>query len=168
MDGNRSELVLPAGRVHCFHFVRREISTCRLDLSIERKLLAAFLAIPPVGSALAIEFAAKVGQLIDSIGSADLNDLFLAQPRISFFKQLEHPLDKISGGRFSLVTRSPRSSLLWNERTAQFREISTEEAELNGNHCRSQGVSLISPLTGSIISMPSGSAKFGKHADHCD
>ena len=49
------------------------------------------------GSARAFEFPVKVGQLIDSIGSADLSVLFLAQPRKSLLKQLKHPLDKGQG-----------------------------------------------------------------------
>jgi hypothetical protein len=42
----------------------------------------------------AFEFTMKVGQLVDGIGSADFDLLIRAQPRKSFFKQLEHPLDK--------------------------------------------------------------------------
>jgi hypothetical protein len=79
---------------------------------MERKLVPALPAIPSIGSAPALEFPVKVGQLIDGIGAADLFVGRFPEPRKSLFKQLEHHSTKVRGGRFSLVTGSPRSFLL--------------------------------------------------------
>ena len=61
---------------------------------MERRLDSALRAIPPIGSAPALEFPVKIGQLIDSIGAAYLFVGRSPEPRESVFKQLEHPLDK--------------------------------------------------------------------------
>ena len=74
--------------------ISSRISKCRLDLSIERKLVLALPAIPLIGSAPALKFPVKIGQLIDSIGAAYLFVGRSPEPRESVFKQLEHPLDK--------------------------------------------------------------------------
>ena len=66
-----------------------------------RKLVAVLPAIPPTGSAPALEFPVKVGQLIDGIGSADLFVGRFPEPRESVFKQLEYQLDE--GRRWSIL-----------------------------------------------------------------
>ena len=43
----------------------------------------------------------KVGQLVDSIGAADLFTGRFPEPRESVFKQLKHPLDK--GSRWAIL-----------------------------------------------------------------
>ena len=55
---------------------------------MERKLVPALPAIPSIGSAPALEFPVKVGQLIDGIGAADLFVGRFPEPRKSVFKQL--------------------------------------------------------------------------------
>jgi hypothetical protein len=79
---------------------------------MERKLVLAFPTIPSIGPAPDLEFPVKVGQLIDGIGAADLFVGRFPEPRKPLFEQLEHHSTKVRGGRFSLVTGSPRSSLL--------------------------------------------------------
>jgi hypothetical protein len=59
-----------------------------------RKLVAVLPAIPPTGSAPALEFPVKVGQLIDGIGSADLFVGRFPELREPLFEQLKHLIDK--------------------------------------------------------------------------
>ena len=68
---------------------------------MERKLVPALPAIPSIGSAPALEFPVKVGQLIDGIGAADLFVGRFPEPRKSLFEQLEYPLDK--GPRWAIL-----------------------------------------------------------------
>src|SRR5208337_3500433 len=49
------------GEYHRLYLVGREISKCRIDPFMERKLVPALPAIPSIGSATALEFPVKVG-----------------------------------------------------------------------------------------------------------
>jgi hypothetical protein len=131
------------GEYHRLYLVGREISKCRIDPFMERKLVPALPAIPLIGSAPALEFPVKIGQLIDGIGTADLFVGRSPEPRESVFKQLEYQLDE-----------GPRRSFLFGHRIAsivlvvkqkgdsKFRAISAEEAELHGNRRRRPGCAL--------------------------
>jgi hypothetical protein len=125
------------GEYHCLFLVEREIAKCRLHLSMERRLVAALPAIPPIGSAPALEFLVKVGQLIDGIGAADLFVGRLSEPRKSLFEQLKHPLDK--GSRWAIVFGHRITLIVFvvkQKGDSKFRAISAEEAELHGNRRR--------------------------------
>ena len=131
------------GEYHCLFLVGRETSKCRLDLSIERKLVPALPAIPPIGSAPALEFPVKVGQLIDGIGAADLFVGRLSEPRKPLFEQLKHPLDK--GSRWAIVFGHRITLIVFvvkQKGDSKFRAISAEEAELHGNRRRRPGCAL--------------------------
>ncbi len=65
---------------------------------MERKLVP---ALPSIGSAPALEFPVKVGQLIDGIGAADLFVGRFPEPRKSVFNQPEYQLD--GGPRWSIL-----------------------------------------------------------------
>jgi len=128
------------GEYYCLFHVEREISKCRLDLSIERKLVAALPVIPLTGSASALEFPVKVGQLIDGIGAADLFVGRFPEPRESVFKQLEYQLDE--GPRWSILFGHRITSIVFvvkQKGDSKFRAISAEEAELHGNRRRRPG-----------------------------
>jgi hypothetical protein len=135
--------------------ISSRISKCRLDLSIERKLVLALPAIPLIGSAPALEFPVKVGQLIDGIGAADLFVGRFPEPRESVFEQLENPLDK-----------APRWAILFGHRITsivvvderQIRNSAQSQPKrlsCTGTAAAGQGVLLISVLTGSSRWMPS-------------
>ena len=131
------------GEYHCLFLVEREISKCRLDPSMERKLVAALPAIPSTGSAPALEFPVKVGQLIDGIGAADLFVGRFPEPRKSLFKQLEYQLDK--GPRWAILFGHRITSIVFvvkQKGDSQLRTISAEEAELHGNRRRRPGCAL--------------------------
>jgi hypothetical protein len=131
------------GEYHCLFLVEREIAKCRLDPSMERKLVSALPAIPPIGSAPALEFLVKVGQLIDGIGAADLFVGRLSEPRKSLFEQLKHPLDK--GSRWAIVFGHRITLIVFvvkQKGDSKFRAISAEEAELHGNCRRRPGRAL--------------------------
>src|SRR5208337_2329698 len=89
------------GEYHCLFLVGREISKCRLDPSMERKLVPALPTIPSIGPAPDLEFPVKVGQLIDGIGAADLFVGRFPEPRELLFEQLKHQLDK--GSRWAIL-----------------------------------------------------------------
>jgi hypothetical protein len=131
------------GEYHRLFLVEREIAKCRLDPSMERKLVSALPAIPPIGSAPALESPVKVGQLIDGIGAADLFVGRLSEPRKPLFEQLKHPLDKSSrwaivfGHRITLIV-----FVVKQKGDSKFRAFSAEEAELHGNRRRRPGCAL--------------------------
>jgi hypothetical protein len=144
------------GEYHCLFLVEREISKSRLDLSIERKLVAALPAIPPIGSAPALEFPVKVGQLIDGIGAADLFVGRFPEPRESVFKQLEYPLDK--GPRRAILFGHRITSIIFVVDERQIRNSTQSQPKrlsCTGTAAAGQGVLLISVLTGSSRWMPS-------------
>ena len=131
------------GEYYCLFHVEREISKCGLDLSIERKLVAALPVIPLTGSASSLEFPVKVGQLIDGIGAADLFVGRFPEPRESVFKQLEYQLDE--GPRWSILFGHRITSIVFvvkQKEDSKFRAISAEEAELHGNRRRRPGCAL--------------------------
>ena len=131
------------GEYYCLFHVEREISECRLDLSIERKLVAALPVIPLTGYASSLEFPVKVGQLIDGIGAADLFVGRLSEPRKPLFEQLKHPLDK--GSRWAILFGHRITSIVFvvkQKGDSKFRAISAEEAELHGNRRRRPGCAL--------------------------
>jgi hypothetical protein len=68
---------------------------------MERKLVLSPPAIPSIGSAPALEFPVKVGQLIDGIGAADLFVGRFPEPWKSVFNQLEYQPD--GGPRWSIL-----------------------------------------------------------------
>ena len=143
------------GEYHCLFLVGRETSKCRLDLSVERKLVPALPTIPTIDPALALEFPMKVGQLIDGIGAADLFVSRLPEPRESVFKQLKHPLDE--GPRWSIHFGHRITSIvvvderkIRNSARSQPKRLSCTGAVAAG-----QGVLLISVLAGSSRWMPS-------------
>ena len=97
----------------------------------------------------------KVGQLVDGIGSADFDLLIRAQPRKSFFKQLEHPLDKCPR-RAILFGHRITSIVVVDER--QIRNSAQSQPKrlsCTGTAVAGQGVFLISDLTGSTRWMAS-------------
>src|SRR5208337_2071822 len=69
LAGNARNYFSQVGEYRCLSLVGRVISKCSHDPSVERKLVP---AIPSIGSAPALEFPVKVGQLVDGIGAADL------------------------------------------------------------------------------------------------
>ena len=96
---------------------------------MERKLVAALPAISPIGSAPALEFPVKVGQLIDGIGAADLFVGRFPEPRKPLFEQLKHPLDK--GSRWAILFGHRITSIVFvvkQKGDSKFRAISAEEA----------------------------------------
>jgi hypothetical protein len=110
---------------------------------MERRLDSALRAIPPIGSAPALEFQVKVGQLIDGIGAADLFVGRLSEPRKPLFEQLKHPLDK--GSRWAIVFGHRITLIVFvvkQKGDSKFRAISAEEAELHGNRRRRPGCAL--------------------------
>ena len=144
------------GEYHCLFLVEREISKSRLDLSIERKLVAALPAIPPIGSAPALEFPVKVGQLIDGIGAADLFVGRFPEPRKSLFEQLEHPLGKAP--RWVILFGHRITSIIFVVDERQIRNSAQSQPKrlsCTGTAAAGQGVLLISVLTGSTKCRPS-------------
>jgi hypothetical protein len=120
---------------------------------VERKLVP---AIPSIGSAPALEFPVKVGQLVDGIGSADLGIFFLAQPREPLFEQLKHPLDK--GSRWAILFGHMITSIIFVVDERQIRNSAQSQPKrlsCTGTAVAGQGVFLISVLTGSTRWMPS-------------
>ena len=110
---------------------------------MERKLVAALPAISPIGSAPALEFPVKVGQLIDGIGAADLFVGRFPEPRKPLFEQLKHPLDK--GSRWAILFGHRITSIVFvvkQKGDSKFRAISAKEAELHGNRRRRPGCAL--------------------------
>jgi len=99
------------GEYHRLYLVGREISKCRIDPFMERKLVPALPAIPSIGSAPALEFPVKVGQLIDGIGTADLFVGRFPEPRESVFEQLKRTLDK--GSRWAILFGHRISSIVF-------------------------------------------------------
>ena len=122
---------------------------------MERKLVPALPAIPLIGSAPALEFPVKVGQLIDGIGAADLFVGRLSEPRESVFKQLETPLDK--GPRWSILFGHRITSIVVVDDRQIRNSARTQPKRLSctGTAAAGQGVLLISVLTGSSRWMPS-------------
>ena len=143
------------GEYHRLYLVGREISKCRLDLSIERKLVPALPAIPSIGSAPALEFPVKIGQLIDGICSADLFVGRFPEPRESVFKQLEYQLDK--GSRWSILFGLRITSIVVVDERQIRNSARSQPKRLSctGTAVAGQGVLLISVLTGSSRWMPS-------------
>ena len=95
-----------------------------------------FPTIPSIGSAPALEFPVKIGQLIDGIGAADLFVGRLSEPRKPLFEQLKHPFDK--GSRWAILFGHRITLIVFvvkQKGDSKFRAISAEEAELHGN-CR--------------------------------
>ena len=132
----------------------REISKYRLDLSIERKLVPALPAIPLIGSAPALEFPVKIGQLIDGIGTADLFVGRFPEPRESVFKQLEDQLDE--GPRWSILFGHRITSIVVMDKRQIRNSAQSQPKRLSctGPAADGQGVLLISVLTGSTTWMP--------------
>jgi len=131
------------GEYHRLYLVGREISKCRIDPFMERKLVPALPAIPSIGSAPALEFPVKVGELIDGIGAADLFVGRFPEPRKSLFEQLEHPLGKAPGWVILFGHRITSIVLVVKQKgDSKFRAISAEEAELHGNRRRRPGCAL--------------------------
>jgi hypothetical protein len=122
---------------------------------MERRLVAALLAIPPIGSAPALEFPVKVGQLIDDICSADLFVGRFPEPRESVFKQLEYQLDK--GSRWSILFGHRITSIVVVDERQIRNSARSQPKRLSctGTAVAGQGVLLISVLTGSSRWMPS-------------
>jgi hypothetical protein len=122
---------------------------------MERRLVAALLAIPPIGSAPALEFPVKVGQLIDDICSADLFVGRFPEPRESVFKQLEYQLDK--GSRWSILFGHRITSIVVGDERQIRNSARSQPKRLSctGTAVAGQGVLLISVLTGSSRWMPS-------------
>ena len=144
------------GEYHCLYLVGREISKCRLHLSMERRLVAALLAIPPIGSAPALEFPVKVGQLIDDVCSADLFVGRFPEPRESLFEQLEHPLGKAP--RWVILFGHRITSIIFVVDERQIRNSAQSQPKrlsCTGTAAAGQGVLLISVLTGSTKCRPS-------------
>jgi hypothetical protein len=144
-----------AGEYHCLFLVGRETSKCRLDLSIERKLVPALPAIPLIGSAPALEFPVKIGQLIDGIGAAYLFVGRSPEPRESVFKQLEYQLDE--GPRWSILFGHRITSMVVVDERQIRNSARSQPKRLSctGSAVAGQGVLLISVLTGSSRWMPS-------------
>ena len=149
LAGNAWNYFSLVGEYHCFQFLRREISTCRLVLSNERKLPAVLPGISPTGFMPALEFAVKVGQLVDGIGTADLHLLLRAQPRKSLFKQLKHPLDKCPRRAIFLCHRITSIVVVKEWPNHDPMKYQPKRLSCTGTAAAGQGVSLISTLTGS-------------------
>ena len=122
---------------------------------MDRRLVPALPAIPSIGSAPALEFPVKVGQLIDGIGAADLFVGRFPEPRESVFKQLEYQLDE--GPRWAILFGHRITSIVivnWkgirNSAHSQPKRLSC-----TGTAAAGQGVLLISVLTGSSRWIPS-------------
>jgi hypothetical protein len=144
------------GEYHRLYLVGREISKCRIDPFMERKLVPALPAIPSIGSAPALEFPVKVGQLIDGIGAADLFVGRFPEPRKSLFEQLEHPLGKAP--RWVILFGHRITSIIFVVDERQIRNSAQSQPKrlsCTGPAAAGQGVLLISALTGSSRWMPS-------------
>jgi hypothetical protein len=143
------------GEYHCEFFARRELSKCRHDPSVERKLVPALPAIPSIGSAPALEFPVKVGQLIDGIGAADLFVGRFPEPRESVFKQLEYQLDE--GSRWAILFGHRITSIVVVDERQIRNSAQSQPKRLSctGTAAAGQGVLLISVLTGSTRWMAS-------------
>ena len=126
-----------------------------LYLSVDWKLVLAFPTIPLIGSAPALEFPVKVGQLIDGIGAADLFVGRFPEPRESVFKQLEYQLDE--GSRWSIFCGHRITSIVVVDDRQIRNSARTQPKRLSctGIAAAGQGVLLISVLTGSSRWMPS-------------
>jgi hypothetical protein len=108
-----------------------------------------------MGYAPALEFPVKVGQLIDDVGAADLFVGRLSEPRESFFKQLETPLDK--GPRWSILFGHRITSIVVVDERQIRNSAQSQPKRLSctGTAVAGQGVFLISVLTGSSRWIPS-------------
>ena len=98
----------------------------------------------------------KVGQLVDSIGAADLFTGRFPEPRESVFKQLKHPLDK--GSRWAIVFGHRITSIIFVVNERQIRNSAQSQPKrlsCTGTAAAGQGVLLISVLTGSSRWIPS-------------
>jgi hypothetical protein len=114
-----------------------------VDPSVDWKPVPALPSIPSIGSAPALEFPVKVGQLIDGIGAADLFVGRFPEPRKPLFEQLKHPLDK--GSRWAILFGHRITSIVFVVKLkgdSKFRASSAEEAELHGNRRRRPGCAL--------------------------
>jgi len=114
-----------------------------VDPSVDWNPVPALPSIPSIGSAPALEFPVKVGQLIDGIGAADLFVGRLSEPRKPLFEQLKHPLDK--GSRWAILFGHRITSIVFVVKLkgdSKFRASSAEEAELHGNRRRRPGCAL--------------------------
>jgi hypothetical protein len=123
---------------------------------MERKLVSALPAIPPIGSTPVPEFPVKVGQLIDGIGAADLFVDRFPEPRKSLFEQLEHPLGKAP--RWVILFGQRITSIIFVVDERQIRNSAQSQPKrlsCTGTAAAGQGVFLISALTGSTTWMPS-------------
>ena len=122
---------------------------------MERKLVPALPAIPSIGSAPALEFPVKVGQLIDGIGAADLFVGRFPEPRESVFKQLEYQLDE--GPRWSILFGHRITSIVVGDERQIRNSARSQPKRLSctGTAAAGQGVLLISVLTGSSRRIPS-------------
>lgn len=137
------------GEYHRLYLVGREISKCGIDPFMERKLVPALPAIPLIGSAPALEFPVKVGQLIDGIGAADLFVGRFPEPRESVLEQLEHQLDE--GPRWLILFCHRITSIVVVDERQIRNSAQSQPKRLSctGTAAVGQGVLLISVLTGS-------------------
>lgn len=116
---------------------------------MERKLVPAPPTIPSIGSARALEFQVKVGQLVELVGAADLIVGRLPEPRESVLKQLEYQLDEgprwpiLFGHRITSIVSVVDERQIRNSPQAQPKRLSCTGTAAG------QGVFLISVLTGS-------------------
>jgi len=149
LAGNAWNYFSLVGEYHCFQFVRREISTCRPVLSNERKLPAVLHGVSPTSFMPALEFAVKVGQLVDGIGAADFDLLLRAKPRKSLFKQMKHPLDKCPRRAIFLCQRITSIVVVKEWLNHDPMPYQPKRLSCTGAAAAGQGVSLISTLMGS-------------------